>query len=73
VTRSRLEWLLRLTARTEDEELSCSECLDLLPKYVDLEVAGQAANVALPAFHQHLEHLEAEGRSPSIDDLRRTL
>ena len=89
MTPSRLEWLLRLTARTEDEELSCSECLDLLPKYVDLEVAGQAANVALPLFHQHLEQcavcreeyetvrelarLEAEGRSPAIDDLRRTL
>jgi predicted anti-sigma-YlaC factor YlaD len=89
VNPSRLERLLRLAARTEDEELSCSECFDLLPQYVDLEIAGQAPDSRLPIFQQHLEQcavcreeyetvrelarLEAEGRSPSIDDLRRTL
>ena len=86
---SAFERLLRLTARTEDEELSCSECFTLLPQYVDLEVEGQAPDSRLPIFRQHLEQcavcreeyetvralarLEAEGRSPSIDDLRRTL
>jgi hypothetical protein len=89
VKRNQLERLLRLVARTEDEELSCSECFDLLPQYVDLEVAGEAPDSQLPLFRQHLEQcsvcrdeyvtlrelarLEAEGRSPSIDDLRRTL
>jgi hypothetical protein len=86
---TRLERLLRLAARTEDEELSCSECFDLLPQYVDLEIEGQAPDSRLPIFRQHLEQcavcreeyetvrelarLEAEGHSPSIDDLRRTL
>ena len=85
--RNQLERLLRLIARTEDEELSCSACFELLPQYVDLEVAGDAPDS--PLFRQHLEQcpvcrdeyailrdlvrLEAEGRSPSIDDLRRTL
>jgi predicted anti-sigma-YlaC factor YlaD len=55
VNRRRLESLLRLTARTEDEELSCSECLDLLPRYVDLEIAGQATDTRLARFPQHLE------------------
>ena len=86
---TRLERLLRLAARTEDEELSCSECFDVLPQYVDLEIEGQAPGARLPIFRQHLEQcavcreeyetvrelarLEAEGRSPSIDDLRRSL
>jgi hypothetical protein len=89
VNPSRLEWLLRLAARTQDEELSCAECFDVLPQYVDLEVAGEGPDRRLPLFQQHLEQcavcreeyemlrelarLEAEGRSPSIDDLRRTL
>jgi hypothetical protein len=89
VNASRLERLLRLAARTEDEELSCAGCFELLPQYVDLEVAGETPDLRLPPFRQHLEQcavcreeyetvrelarLEAEGRSPSIDDLRRTL
>jgi predicted anti-sigma-YlaC factor YlaD len=87
VNRRPLERLLRLIARTEDEELSCTACFDLLPQYVDLEVAGEAPDARLPLFRQHVEQcavcreeyealrelarLEAEGRSPSIDDLRR--
>jgi hypothetical protein len=89
VNPGRLEQLLRLAARTEDEELSCTECFDLLPEYVDLEVAGEAPDSQLPLFRQHLEQcavcreeyetlrelarLEAEGHSPSIDDLRPSL
>ena len=86
---SDFERLLRLAARTQEQELSCTECFDVLPQYVDLEVAGAAPERQWPLFLQHLEQcgvcreeyetvrelarLEAEGRSPSIDDLRRTL
>jgi predicted anti-sigma-YlaC factor YlaD len=86
---TQLERLLRLVARTEGEELSCDECFELLPQYVDLEVAGEASNVRLPLFGHHLEQcavcreeyetlrelarLEAEERPPSIDDLLRSL
>lgn len=89
MNRSQLERLLRLVARTEDKELTCSECFALLPQSVDLEVAGEVPSVDLPLFRPHLEQcgvcreeyetlrelarLEAEGRSPSIDDLRRSL
>lgn len=85
--RSQLERLLRLVARTEDEELGCTACFELLPLYVDLEVAGENPDVRLPLFRCHLEQcavcreeyetvrelarLEVEGRSPSIDDLPR--
>jgi len=94
---TQLKRLLRLVARTEDEELSCDECFELLPQYVDREVSGgapnvlsgEASNVRLPLFRHHVEQcavcrgeyetlrelarLEAEGRPPSIDDLRRSL
>jgi hypothetical protein len=89
VNPSRLQRLLQLAARTQDVELSCTECFDVLPHYVDLEIAGEAPEQRLPLFKQHLEQcavcreeyevlrelarLEAEGRTPSIDDLRRTL
>jgi hypothetical protein len=89
VKRNQLERLLRLVARTEAQELSCSAWFDLLPQYVDLEIAGEAPDSRFPLFRQHLEQcpvcrdeyvtlrelarLEAEGRPPSIDDLRRTL
>ena len=80
MNRARLEQLLRLAAGTADEELSCSQCFELLPQYVDLEVAGDAPDRRIPLFRQHLEQcavcrevyeslrelarLEAEGRSP---------
>jgi hypothetical protein len=89
VIRSQLERLLRLVVRTEDEELGCTACFELLPLYVDLEVSGENPDLRLPLFRGHLEQcavcreeyetvrelarLEAEGRSPSIDDLPRPL
>ena len=76
-------------AHTEDEEISCSECFDLVSEYVDLEIAGAAHGRRLPQLEQHLQQcrvcreeyevlrdlarLEAEGRAPSADDLRRSL
>ena len=89
MNRGQLGRLLRLVARTEENELSCSACFDLLPQYVDLEVAGEAPDARIPLLHPHLEQcavcreeyqtlrelarLEAEGRLPSTDDLRRSL
>ena len=86
---SQFERLLRLVLQTEDEELSCTACFELLPLYVDLDVSGQAPDVCLPLFRRHLVQCavcreeyetvrelarrEAEGRSPSIHDLRRPL
>ena len=79
--------LIRDIAGTEDEEISCSECFDLVSDYVDREIAGYERG--LPQLEQHLRQcgvcreeyevlrdlarLEAEGRAPSIDDLRRSL
>ena len=49
-----LRRLLQHVADTDDEEISCAECFDLLPQYVDLEVAGRAGEGTLPRLQQHL-------------------
>ena len=81
--------LLRHIRETAAVEISCTDCFDLVPQYVDLEVAGQDADAAVPRLRQHLDRcavcreeyetlrdlarLEAEGRLPSVDDLRNSL
>ena len=55
MNRSQLERLLSLIARTEDEEISCTECFELLPVYVDLEVAGEDLDTKGSRFRQHLD------------------
>ena len=80
--------LLRHIRETVDEEISCTECFELVPGYVDLEIASQAGETTMPRLRQHLDRcavcreeyetlrdlarLEADGRLPSIDDLRNT-
>ena len=46
--------VLQGLADTEDAEISCSECFDLVSQYVDLEVAGQAGAATFPRLRQHL-------------------
>ena len=87
--RPALRRLLRAISDTDDEEISCAKCFDLVSEYVDLEVAGMVGEQTLPQLQQHLRHcgvcreeyeilrdlarLEAEGRAPSADDLRSAL
>ena len=75
--------LLEQIADTQDEEIPCTECLDLVSQYAGLELAGMAGEATLPRLQQHLRQcgvcreeyevlrdllrLEAEGRSPSTD------
>jgi hypothetical protein len=37
------------------EELTCEECFDQLDRYVELELSGRAADVAVPGMRSHLE------------------
>lgn len=87
--RPALRRLLRNIAETDDDEISCAECFDLVSQYVDLEVAGTVSEQTLPRLKQHLQQcgvcreeyeilkdlvrLEAEGRAPSADNLRSSL
>ena len=89
MTEDRLDELLRRIADTEDEELSCSDCFDLISGYVELEVGGRDPAGSLPRLGQHLRQcgvcreeyetlrdlarLDAGGHPPSIEDLRHGL
>lgn len=86
MNRDRFERWLRNIYETQDEEISCTECFDLMSRFVELEVAGQDATDQMPQLRQHLSQcpacraeyetlrdlrrLEEEGRMPSSEDLR---
>ena len=53
--RAALRRFLRNIAETDDDEISCTECFDLAPQYVDLEVAGTVSEHTLPRLTQHLQ------------------
>lgn len=48
----------RLVARLlgpAEPELSCEECFEKLDRYVELELGGEDADLAIPGMHAHLE------------------
>jgi predicted anti-sigma-YlaC factor YlaD len=86
MNRDRFESWLRNIYETQDEEISCTECFDLVSGFVELEASGQDAAAKLPQVRQHLNQcpacrteyetlrdlrrLEEEGRMPSSDELQ---
>lgn len=84
--RNRFERWLQNIQNTQDEEISCSECFDLVSHYVEVELAGDDAVAKMPQLKQHLDQcpacreeyetlrdlrqLEDKGESPSLDDLQ---
>ena len=84
--RNRFERWLQTIFHTQDEEISCSECLALVSHFVDVELSGEAAAIQMPALKQHLDQcptcreeyetlrdlqqLENKGDLPSLDDLK---
>jgi hypothetical protein len=81
-----LRRLVRSIADTEDEEISCSECFNLVSQYVDLEISGMVTDHTLPRLRLHLQqcgvcqeeyevlrdlaHLEAQSGGASADDAK---
>jgi hypothetical protein len=81
-----LRRLLRNIADTEDDEISCAECFELVSQYVELEVVHTVSEQTLPRLKQHLQQcgvcreeyeilrdlvrLEVQGRAPSADNSR---
>jgi hypothetical protein len=78
-------WLKNIY-ETRDEEISCTECFDLVSHFVELEVSGEDAVTKMPQLKQHLDQcracrdeydtlrelrrLDDEGGAPSLDDLK---
>ena len=84
--RNRFEKWLRNIYETQEEEISCTECFDLVSRFVELEMGGQDAAAKIPQVKQHLNQcracrdeyetlrdlrrLEENGDMPSVEDLQ---
>ena len=82
------KWLKNIY-ETKDDEISCSECFDLVSRFVDLELAGEDAPGSMPELQHHLNQcracrdeyealrdlrrLEEKGEMPSLDDLQKLI
>ena len=55
----RFDMWLRNIYETQDEEISCSECFDLVSRYVELETSGGDIAIELPRVKQHLNQCRA--------------
>lgn len=78
-------WLKNIF-ETQEDEISCTECFDLVSRFVELEVTGQDAAAKMPELKKHLNQcracrdeyetlrdlrlLEDKGEMPSLDDLQ---
>jgi len=89
MNRERFDAWLRNIYETQDVEISCTECFDLVSHFVELEASGENAAAKMPQLKQHLDQCRAcrdeyetlrdlarfenEGGAPSIDDLRSSI
>ena len=85
---SPLAWLKRVL-ETQDDEISCTDCLNLISQFVDLELETGQGTARLPQLVHHLKqcpgcwdtyqvlqevaHLEARGEFPPIQELVKLL
>lgn len=85
----RMDAWLRNIYETQDMEISCTECFDLVSRFVELETSGRDAAAELPQVKQHVDQCRAcrdeyetlrdlarfenEGGTPSLDDLRNSI
>lgn len=83
--KNRFERWLQNIHNTQDEEISCSECFDMVSHFVEVELSGADAAAKMPQLKQHLDQcsachaeyetlrdlqrLENNNRLPSVDDL----
>ena len=51
----RFDVWLRNISETQDEEISCTECFDLVSHFVELETSGGNVATELPQVKQHLD------------------
>ena len=84
--RDRFEAWLQNIYRTQDVEISCSECFDLISGFVEAEVSGTDVVAEFPDVKQHLgqcracrdeyeslldlRHIEENSELPSLEALQ---
>jgi hypothetical protein len=57
--RERFEVWLRNIYETQEFEISCAECFDLVSGFVEVEASGRDAVAELPHVKQHLDQCRA--------------
>ena len=55
MTIRRFDVWLRNISETQDEEISCTECFDLVSRFVELETSVDDVVTELPQVKQHLD------------------
>jgi predicted anti-sigma-YlaC factor YlaD len=55
----RFDVWLRNISETQEEEISCTECFDLVSRFVELESSGGDVASELPQVKQHLDQCRA--------------
>ena len=55
----RFDVWLRNIYETQDEEISCTECFDLVSRFVEREISGEDVATKLPQVKQHLDQCRA--------------
>jgi hypothetical protein len=64
-------WLKNIY-HTQDEEISCTECFDLVSSFVELELSGEDSAVKMPQVKQHINQCPAcREEYETLRDLRR--
>jgi hypothetical protein len=72
VKRDRFERWLQNIYRTQEEEISCSECFDSVSHFVEVELSGGDAASQMPRVKQHLDQCRAcREEYEALRDLRR--
>jgi predicted anti-sigma-YlaC factor YlaD len=64
-------WLQNIY-KTEEQEISCSECFDSVSSFVEVELSGEDPAIKMPQVKQHLDQCPACREEYKIlRDLRR--
>lgn len=87
--KDRFERWLQNIYQTQDEEISCTDCLDLVSSFVEIELSGEDPAAKMPHLKQHLDQcvacqaeyetlrdlarLEKDDQLPSLDDLQNSI
>ena len=77
---------LRNIYQTQDIEISCTECFDLVSRFVEVEISDRDVVIELPQVKQHLDqcrvcreeyeilrelrYLDEDRELPSLDELQ---
>jgi hypothetical protein len=67
VTWEKFQQLIRSIFVVKDEEILCSKFFDILPRFVDLQVAGKDVNMLFPEASHHLH------QCPECNEVYQTL